>query len=204
MNWLAHILLSKRDTAYQLGNLLADPMKGRVWDSAPDGIEQGMHMHRAIDAFTDSHEVVAMSKSRFEFKGYLKSVVVDLLYDHFLAVHWDVFSDTALDEMLSSFHQESGVLIADFPPKAHRVISRVIETNMLGSYHEFSGFVAALLRVEMRLSQRIKAKDSLNRYVPTIELAYAEFEADFLVFFPQLIDHFKTHEMGSQTDHFLL
>ena len=89
-------------------------MKGRVWDSAPDGIEQGMHMHRAIDAFTDSHEVVAMSKSRFEFKGYLKSVVVDLLYDHFLAVHWDVFSESPLDEMLSSFTKNQKCLLLTF------------------------------------------------------------------------------------------
>lgn len=203
MNWLAHILLSKRDTAYQLGNLLADPLKGRAWEGAPDALIQGMLMHRAIDAFTDSHELVARSKARFEFKGYLKAVVVDLLYDHFLAVHWDVFSATPLDKMLSDFHQESAIIIVDFPPKAHRIISRVIETEMLGSYHEFSGFIAALLRIEMRLSERIKAKDSLNNYIPTIEAHYSAFEADFLMFFPQLISHFKSHPFGSQANHYL-
>ncbi|WP_154222835.1 ACP phosphodiesterase [Marinicella rhabdoformis] len=204
MNWLAHVLLSKRDVEYQLGNLLADPMKGRVWDGAPQSIEQGMLMHKAIDAFTDSHAVVAKSKSRFEFKGYLKGVVVDLLYDHFLAVHWQSFSETPLDNMLAIFHQESDLLIADFPPKAHRVISRVIETNMLGSYAEFSGFVAALLRVELRLSDRIKAKDSMNHYVPTIESTYEQFESDFLQFFPQLIEHFKNHPLGSQSNNYLI
>ena len=34
MNWLAHVFLSENNIEHQLGNLLADPLKGRAWEEA--------------------------------------------------------------------------------------------------------------------------------------------------------------------------
>ncbi len=89
MNWLAHILLSKRNIEYQLGNLLADPFKGKLWPAANQALLDGVQMHKSIDMFTDSHETVVQCKARLGTKGYLKGVVVDLLFDHFLSPQFD-------------------------------------------------------------------------------------------------------------------
>ncbi len=40
MNYLAHTLLSKSNIEFQLGNLLADPLKGKRWPSAVMSIMQ--------------------------------------------------------------------------------------------------------------------------------------------------------------------
>ena len=77
MNYLAHTVLSKNSIEYQLGNLLADPLKGKRWEGASDEHYAGMRMHAAIDMFTDANKTISLSKSRLRKKGYLKGVVID-------------------------------------------------------------------------------------------------------------------------------
>lgn len=63
MNWLAHTLLSSKSIEYQLGNLLADPMKGRWWPGVSDEMVAGFQMHTAIDSFTDSNPWILIFSS---------------------------------------------------------------------------------------------------------------------------------------------
>ena len=55
MNYLAHIFLSENDIYFQLGNYLADRLKGRAWEDAHPNIIKGMQTHKIIDKFTDEH-----------------------------------------------------------------------------------------------------------------------------------------------------
>ena len=97
MNWLAHIFISKNSIDYQLGNLLADPLKGKSWEGASHQLEDGIKMHRNIDSFTDSNEFVSKSKSRLGSKGHLKGVIVDIVYDYFLLRNWNQYSKVKLE-----------------------------------------------------------------------------------------------------------
>ena len=67
--WLAHVFLSELDIDFQIGNFLADPLKGRVWENASDEIKKGMQTHKKIDSFTDSHEIISCSKKRLRERG---------------------------------------------------------------------------------------------------------------------------------------
>ena len=49
MNFLAHALLSGDDDAVLVGNVCADFIKGVRLDDVPDGIRDGVRMHRRID-----------------------------------------------------------------------------------------------------------------------------------------------------------
>jgi len=201
LNWLAHIFLSKDHVEYQLGNLLADPLKGRAWEGASQNIIDGMKMHSAIDSFTDSHPVVSLSKSRLKERGYLKGVVIDVLYDHFLTKHWQTFSAVERTEFLCSFYDNALQAIDFYPDKPKQFISGVINSNRLARYGELSDLENAFERIDWRLSLRIKSKDSAVSYMDVIYDKYSQLERDFLIFFPELLAYFNRHELGGVTSH---
>jgi len=204
LNWLAHILLSKTDVQYQLGNLLADPMKGRLWDSAGQSLHDGVKMHKAIDVFTDSHGVVSVCKAKLGSKGYLKGVVVDLLYDHFLTLEWSKYSSVALEMFLDEFYSSALLASKSYPSEPREIILKIVKSSHLSSYGSFDGFALSLERIESRLSERIRGKDSAMRYLPVVENKYEEMKKDFDLFFPELVSFFKTHKLGDKTDNFLV
>ena len=86
MNYLAHIHLSGDDELVTIGNFIADGIKGKNYKKFPKAIQTGILLHRKIDSFTDTHPIVRTSTSRLhENYGHYSGVIVDILYDHFLA-----------------------------------------------------------------------------------------------------------------------
>ncbi len=204
MNWLAHTLLSKCNIDYQLGNVLADPLKGVSWQGASQAMVNGMQMHKAIDKFTDHHELLRVSKNRLGDSGLLKGVVLDLLYDHYLSVEWSTYCALSLNQYLSEFNQNAQSTLRSFPDRPKTIVGRMAETNLLGKYQDMAGFKAALGRIDLRLSERLRAKETASQYLPVVEQQYEALRTDFNAFFPQLIDHFKQHRLGSLNDHYFL
>ena len=92
MNWLAHVFLSEEKIDFQIGNYLADPLKGKLWEDASIEMKKGVEIHKIIDAYTDSHHSFLTSKSRLRKKGLLKPVIIDLTYDYLLTKNWNIFS----------------------------------------------------------------------------------------------------------------
>ena len=200
MNYLAHIVLSKSNIDFQLGNLLADPLKAKRWDGANDEHYAGMRMHLAIDSFTDSNKTISLSKSRLRKKGYLKGVVIDMTYDYFLSKHWNSFVKQDLASFVNDFNQNAQFELEQLPEKAASFIRQITSNDVLISYKDFSGLEQAFRRIDKRLSARIIAKETTESYIPDVVKNYAEIEQDFLEFFPQLIEmfikktSFETHE----------
>lgn len=203
MNWLAHTLLSKKNIDYQLGNVLADPMKGQAWKGADNNLKQGMKMHKAIDKFTDQHQLVDVSKKRLGNDGHLKGVVLDLLYDHFLSTNWNQFCRWELDAYLAIFNDAAKRTALFYPPKPQQIVTRMVDSNLLGRYRTFAELVTALERIDLRLSDRAKKKETASQYIDAIESQYAVLENDFMAFFPELIHVFKNHPLGSVNHHYL-
>ena len=186
MNWLAHLYLSPNDIHFQLGNILADPLKGKVWEGAPLGLKLGMETHGKIDAFTDNHEVVKRSKARFEGKLYLKGVIVDLIYDHYLTKHWSKFSDIDRKTFVDQFYQNTAEVIHDYPEEVRAFSQTLITYDRLNRYETLEQVKEALTRIDKRLSPELLKRESCESYFPLIEEHYAELEKDFLEFFPEL------------------
>ena len=195
MNWLAHIFISKNVIDYQLGNLLADPLKGKTWAGASQQVEDGFKMHGSIDSFTDSNEYVSKSKARLARKGHLKGVVIDIAYDYLLIKNWDRFSTVDLEYFINTFYQSANATIAEYPSDARRFVKRIIDYDVLTSYASFSGLEAAFLRIDHRLSERFLVRESAVGYLPALKKEISGIEEDFSHFFPQLVDHFKA-EVG--------
>jgi len=191
MNWLAHVLLSEKHIEHQLGNLLTDPLKAKVWAGASEYIHRGIVTHLSIDTFTDSHEIVKRSKASLTPRGHLKGVVLDVLYDHFLSLHWDRFCHTPREKFLEDFRSKALMAIGDYPDKAQDVITRVVGNRQLSSYEHMDGVVAAFERIDNRLSDRARSKDTCTRYIPLIAKERNALEDAFLLFFPELMKAVK-------------
>mgnify|MGYP000564575372 CR=1 FL=1 len=69
MNWLAHLFLSEQNVDFQMGNILADPLKGKLWEGSSLQLKKGMAVHKIIDAYTDSHKIVSKSKASLRKKS---------------------------------------------------------------------------------------------------------------------------------------
>lgn len=191
MNWLAHVLLSENHIEYQLGNLLADPLKAKVWQSASMRIHEGVKMHLRIDLFTDAHPLVSQSKKILTPRGYLKGVVLDILYDHFLSLHWDRFCNMEREHFLDKFRLYALEHIEEYPQEVQNIINRVVGNRQLESYAHMDGVAAAFERIDMRLSDSALSKDNCNRYIPLIAKHKDELEENFLQFFPELMRQAK-------------
>jgi len=189
MNWLAHVFLSENHIEHQLGNLLTDPLKGRAWEGASERIQRGIMMHMHIDSFTDAHPLVSRSKAMLTPRGHLKGVVLDILYDHFLSLHWDSFCTIPREVFIEDFRFRAmrEMELEHYPAEAKRVISRVVGSRQLSSYAHMHGVVDAFRRIDARLSDRARSKDNCERYIPLIAEHREDLEADFLQFFPELM-----------------
>lgn len=191
MNWLAHVFLSENHIEHQLGNMLADPLKCRAWAGASVRIAEGIKMHMLIDTFTDSHPIVSKSKAMITPRGHLKGVVLDILYDHFLSLHWDKYCSIDRIHFLDNFRFLALESIENYPKVGQYVIHRVVASKQLESYESIDGVIDAFRRIDTRLSPKSLAKDNCQRYIPLIEEKKDELEEMFLEFFPQLMQIVK-------------
>jgi len=187
MNWLAHVFLSENHIEHQLGNLLTDPLKAKAWEGASPRILSGIETHKRIDRFTDSHPLVSESKVRLAKRGPLKGVALDILYDYYLSIHWEKFANIERVSFLETFRTQAPLAIVNYPDKAQEVIARVVINRQLSSYVSMQGVEDAFGRIDKRLTERTRAKDTTTRYLPIIEKENSYLEGAFLEFFPELM-----------------
>lgn len=186
MNWLAHIFLSEQNIDFQMGNYLADPLKGRVWDEASLNLKNGMHVHKIIDSYTDAHGEFKRSKTRLGEKGLLKPIIIDLTYDYLLTKNWDTYSSIPIDAFLQTFYNQAHQQLDILPQKASSYLKRLIEYDVLNKYQSLEHLEIAFKRVDTRLSKRLFARDQAVSYVDRVHEHIEDIEKDFLLFFPQL------------------
>lgn len=203
MNYLAHIVLSKSHIDYQLGNLLADPLKGRAWLTSSALHKEGLVMHRSIDSFTDSNQHVKNSKLQLGKKGHLKGVVIDMAFDYLLLKNWEQFATVPRRAFIDNFYEESIASLSQLPANASTFINALVTNDILSSYSTLDGLAQAFERIDKRLSSRVLAKESTSDYFPILESKIFMIEKDFLLFFPQLVDHFKS-ESGATSKECIL
>lgn len=186
MNWLAHIFLSEKNIDFQIGNYLADPLKGRVWEGASIKLQEGMKVHKLIDSYTDSHILFKASKEKLGNKGLLKAVVVDITYDYLLTKNWQKFSNISKELFLNEFYNQSTVNLASLPINAQSYLKRLIEFDLLNKYNSLEDLYKAFERVDKRISKRLLLRDKTTNYYKLVSINIEKIEEDFLEFFPQL------------------
>jgi acyl carrier protein phosphodiesterase len=164
MNYLAHAYLSFGDSLILTGNMIGDHVKGqKALADVPEGIANGVRLHRKIDAFADEHPAVGRAKVWFREPYHLYAgPILDALWDHFLANDPACFTS---EEALANFAQVSYAQLADtaewHPETFASYFPYMREHNWLYNYRTMMGIRRSLGGLERRA-----------KHIPPIEEAY--------------------------------
>lgn len=190
MNFLAHIYLSGPERDIQLGNFIGDFVKGNQLQHFSTPLQAGILLHRHIDAFTDTHEVVRESKLRLRPGfGHYAPVIVDVFYDHFLAANWRKHHSEDLRQFTEAFYAAAKSKAAELPERAVKMLSYMSTDNWLFHYQFIDGIKWALTG----MSQRTSFDSNMELAHKALEQHYHSFENEFNLFFPELLHSSTQH-----------
>lgn len=190
MNHLAHARLAGPEPLDIAANLMGDFVRGRLDGRFPARVEAGLRLHRAIDVHTDDHPLHRRSRARLAppFRRYAP-ILVDIYYDHFLARHFRHFHEqpvTAFTPVVyDSLERHEDLL----PPRLQRLVPIWKRSDLLAGYADLQ----VIDRVFEGIAGRLRRENPIAGSGEPLRRDYEGFEADFLEFFPALVE-FADHQ----------
>jgi acyl carrier protein phosphodiesterase len=188
VNYLAHFHLAQHSDAWMVGALLGEYVKGPLQSAWPVDWEQGIRLHRQIDAFSDQHP----TRLRFaqlvpsEYRRYA-GIVLDVYCDHLLSLHWRRFQDEPLRQFAMRVYALLAREMAHLSPPAARMAQRLIDHDVLCIYHDWNTVSGALTRI----GERFVRANPLSRAGSELLCYLPQAEQIFLEFYPALIAQTK-------------
>ena len=184
MNYLAHLYLSGMNENIIIGNFIADHVKGKMMLKFHPEIQAGIHLHRKIDGFTDSHPVFMSTCNRL-YPGYKKyaGVIADMFYDHFLSANWERYSKESIDSFTSAMYR---ILMKHFfrlPVRTQQMLPFMAKNNWLKAYGTLEGIGRALSGLE---KHRASFASHMGEAVHELETNYTKYKQEFETFFPEV------------------
>jgi acyl carrier protein phosphodiesterase len=190
MNHLAHFVLSGDNDDLAIGNFVADFITNRQLPDFTEGVQRGIHLHRAIDAFTDAHPVVKQSTKRLHpFHHKYSPVIVDVYYDFLLAKNWEKCQLTDPSVSLPIFVEKAYNLLTsrakEMPERLQMFLPRMIADDFLRGPTTFEGLNKSFARIE----KATHFPSNFSNAAGHLEAFLNEFDAEFCLFFPDLQNH---------------
>ena len=186
MNYLAHIFLSGNNKEIQVGNFIADFVKGSKLNEYPNEIRKGIVLHRLIDEYTDKHLIVkeTIMLLRPEFGRY-SGIIVDMYFDYFLAKNFNQYANNQSLSCLSlNFYFAVIWYYKYLPAGVKRFIFHFISTSRLTKYATVNGLKNSL---EIMANHKVSALNP-EQIIEFLEANLDELEQKFHLFFPELIN----------------
>jgi acyl carrier protein phosphodiesterase len=185
MNYLAHVFLSHETPDAIVGAMLGDFVKGRSVERWGAQVRAAILLHRAVDGYTDAHAVVRASRTlvtpeRRRFAG----ILVDVFYDHFLALHWARYHERPLPEFTRSVYAVLLARGAMLPERLQRMLPRMATDDWLAAYADVASVDLALNGIARRFRYPERAC-VLQTAVVELHRNYGRFEEHFREFLPQ-------------------
>lgn len=194
MNYLAHLYLSGKSEKILVGNFIGDYVKGKQYKHYDEEISRGILLHRHIDSFTDTHHMCREAKQAFKPDfGLYSGIIIDVVYDHFLAKNWHNYSPQSLREFTKWSH---AVLLAHYrhlPAAVQRFLPFLIQSRRLESYASVDG-IARVIQI-MGKHSSLPAKPQAAKSV--LLENYKSLERNFEAFMVDIIRHVSyTHHIN--------
>ena len=199
MNFLAHIYLSGENELLAIGNFMADGIRGHQYLEFHPEVQKGVLLHRTIDSFTDAHPIYRKSKHRLHEKyGHYSGVIMDIVYDHYLAKNWAKYHTTTLSTYAENFYQLLEKHYALLTEKAKTMMPYMIERDWLTSYATLGGLEMILFQMDYRTKHRAHMQEAIVE----IQEFYTDFEEEFTAFFKELmvICKLRLEELNTESD----
>ncbi len=197
MNYLAHLLLSSHTPETLIGGLLGDFVKGPLTNRFDPAVAHGILLHRAIDRYTDDHDIVRSSRALIsaERRRYA-GIMIDVFYDHFLARHWSNFATVSLADFTQEAYRVLALHQFSLPDRLQHLLPHMTRDDWLTSYQEHWAVDAALNGI----SQRLRRPNRLAGAACELQAHYQQLEAQFLAFFPQLVRYVMVKRANLSSD----
>jgi len=184
VNFLAHAYLARGSDRSILGGLMGDFVKGPLQGRYDVELTRALTLHRRIDSYTDAHDVVRCSRRRVSpARRRFAGILVDMFYDHFLARLWQEYSDVPLEQFTAYVYAVLREHWALLPERLQQVAARMADGDWLASYRSVDAVAAALDRMGGRLTRG----NAILRSGDELLAEYEAFEADFRLFFPDVV-----------------
>ena len=186
MNFLAHAYLSFGHPQVLTGNMISDFVKGKARFTYPPGVQTGIVLHRAIDAYTDAHPVTkeAMSLFRPHYRLY-SGAIMDVLYDHFLARDAQLFTEESLHRFSQEVYAALDANAYSLPPAFAHILVYMKSENWLYRYRSTAGIEKSLRGLSMRAAYMGDSREAvalLHRHYDELNDLYTRFMADVKLF----------------------
>ena len=108
MNFLGHLYFSNNDEQLMYANLLGDFIKGKDLSSYSTIIQKGVHLHRTIDNYIDTHPLVLeLLQTLYKDLPKVSGIAIDLYFDYLLAKNWNNYSNIPLTRFVHQFENAS-------------------------------------------------------------------------------------------------
>ncbi len=184
MNYLAHLYLGRHSPELLLGSMLGDFVKGAVPGDLHPEIRTGIIVHRSIDKFTDSHPIFLRSRERLHptYRRY-SAILVDLFYDHFLALQWQRYHPHPLDRFAAEVYAVLETHRAQLPTRLQSILDPMQRKNWLLSYTETEN----IERAARGIASRLRRPTPLAAGAVELARQYQGFSEDFSAFWPVLV-----------------
>lgn len=152
MNFLAHLWLAEQARLPLAGAILGDYFRGALPEELPPSLAESVRLHRRIDAATDRHPVVRAARERFApgARRYA-GILLDILFDHALALDWPRYSPESLDDFAHRAAREVETEHRWFARAGGSTPRALPFTQLLVSYRSETGFERAVARTAQRL-----------------------------------------------------
>ena len=151
VNFLAHSLFGFNNSELIAGQFCGDFVRGSDLSRFPQGVEQGIRLHRYLDRYTDTHPV--LNAARQAMPGVprrLSGIVMDVMFDHHLARHWAQVSERSLalheQNVLAALNQHE----AHFPGSLKRFVRVLERENILQNNVHLESIELTLARIAQR------------------------------------------------------
>ena len=176
---MAHAYLSFNDPEILVGNLISDFVKGKKKFDFPQGIQNGIALHRSIDTFTDAHDATKKAKEFFRphYRLYA-GAFVDVVYDHFLATDENEFDGQSLLNFSKQVYSKIDNYVSWLPERFALMFPFMKEHNWLYNYRTRWGTgksMGGVVRRAAYLTESETAFRLFEEHYQPLQLCYRHF-----------------------------
>ena len=183
MNFLAHLTLGYGNADWIYGQFIADAIKGKQYQDLPHAIKQGVLAHRYVDHRTDSHETTLTLRAALRGSfGLMTPIVIDVMFDHVLALRWEEWYTTSIDEEINHFHEVLENHPYPMPDRAKTLSHHLIQQQWLSRYTSVEGMETTF----QQMAKRFPNGAILHNAMSTFERFESEIHETFLRVYPEI------------------
>ncbi len=183
MNFLAHSLLGFNNPALVTGQFCGDFVRGSQLSHFPLMVERGIRLHRHLDSYTDTYTgFQAVRAGMKDVPRRFSGIVIDVLFDHYLAEHWPLYSAKTLDEHAENVHASLLEYHDVLPEPLQRFLMVMQREGILQNNNKLASIELTLARISQRSHRFNVLALSQNQLEPLRDQLHEPFGA----FYPLL------------------